>query len=205
MTAKAKKTSKANPTKKELQDEVTELRAQLAEAEVLFEYREYRSLALSKMLNLGIWEWDEKADKALSYADELADVFGVTAAGLKKLFQNRNNFESIVHPDDLEHYRSHLDTKSILKPDKCHVFEYRILVGKNEVRYLREFEQGIFDDDGDLISSFGMVQNISESAATINALQRSEERISSLFAQLPLGVQEEDYSEIKKLIEDMEL
>ena len=59
MTAKTRKSSKANPTKKELQDEVAELRAQLAEAEVLFEYREFRSQALSKMLNLGIWEWDE--------------------------------------------------------------------------------------------------------------------------------------------------
>ena len=198
MTTKAKKPSKASPTKQALQDEVAELRAQLAEAEVLFEYREFRSQALSRMLNLGIWEWDEKADKPLSYSDELADVFGVTAAGLKKLFQNRNNFERIVHPDDLEFFRSHLDSKSILKSGKCHVFEYRIMAGKNEVRHLREFEQGVFDDDGDLVSSFGMVQDISESVAAINALQRSEERFSTLFAQLPLGVQEEDYSEIKK-------
>ena len=203
MTAKAKKPSKANPTKKELQDEVAELRGQLAEAEVLFEYREFRSQALSRMLKLGIWEWDEKADKALSYSDELADVFGVTAAELKKLFQNRNNFERIVHPDDLEFFRSHLDSKSILKPDKCHVFEYRIMAGKNEVRHLREFEQGVFDEDGDLVSSFGMVQDISESVAAINALQRSEERFSSLFAQLPLGVQEEDYSEIKKVVDKL--
>ena len=203
MTAKTRKSSKANPTKKELQDEVAELRSQLAEAEVLFEYREFRSQALSKMLNLGIWEWDEKADKALSYSDELVDVFGVTAAGLKKLFQNRNNFESIVHPDDLELFRSHLDSKSILKPDKCHVFEYRIMAGKNKVRHLREFEQGVFDDDGDLVSTFGMVQDISESVASINALQQSEERFISLFAQLPLGVQEEDYSEIKKVVDKL--
>ncbi|MBT8437510.1 MAG: PAS domain-containing protein, partial [Gammaproteobacteria bacterium] len=203
MTAKTRKSSKANPTKQELQDEVAELRSQLAEAEVLFEYREFRSQALSKMLNLGIWEWDEKADKALSYSDGLIDVFGVTAAGLKKLFQNRNNFESIVHPDDLELFRSHLDSKSILKPDQCHVFEYRILAGKNRVRYLREFEQGVFDENGDLVSSFGMVQDISESVASINALQQSEERFSSLFAQLPLGVQEEDYSEIKKVVDKL--
>jgi len=119
LTTKAKKPSKASPAKQALEDEVAELRAQLAEAEVLFEYREFRSQALSKMLNLGIWEWDEKADKPLSYSDELADVFGVNAAGLKKLFQNRDNFERIVHPDDLELFRSHLDSKSILKPGKC--------------------------------------------------------------------------------------
>jgi EAL domain-containing protein (putative c-di-GMP-specific phosphodiesterase class I)/signal transduction histidine kinase len=203
LTAKTRKSSKANPTKKELQDEVAELRSQLAQAELLFEYREFRSEALSRMLNLGIWEWDEKADEPLSYSDELADIFGVDAAGLKKLFQNRNNFESIVHPDDLEFFRSHLDSKSILKPGVPHAFEYRIIIGENTVRHLREFEQGVFDDDGDLVSSFGMVQDISESVAAIKALQRSEERFSSLFAQLPLGVQEEDYSEIKKVVDEL--
>ncbi len=121
MTTKAKKPSKASPTKQALQDEVVELRAQLAEAEVLFEYREFRSQALSKMLNLGIWEWDEKADKPLSYSDELADVFGVDTAGLKKLFQNRNNFEGIVHPDDLE-------TEFYYRPDPG-------FIGQDEFRY----------------------------------------------------------------------
>ncbi len=77
------------------------------------------------------------------------------------------------------------------------------MAGKNDVHHLREFEQGVFDDDGDLVSSFGMVQDITEFVTAINALKRSEERFSSLFAQLPLGVQEEDYSPIKKVVDKL--
>ena len=156
------------------------------------------------MLNLGIWEWDELTDRPLAYSAELADVFGIDPAELERLFENRVEFDRIVHPDDLQHYRSHLDTKTILQPGVCHEFDFRVIIGKDEVRYLREFEQGVFDDNGKLVSSFGMIQDVTEARVAVDALTESEERYHSLFAQLPLGVQEEDYSSIKKVVDKLE-
>ena len=187
-----------------MRDEIEVLRAQLADAQALIDFREYRRQELSKMLKLGIWEWDELTDKPLAYSAELADVFGIDPAELDRLFENRAEFDRIVHPDDLQHYRSHLDTKAILRPGVCHVFDFRVIVGKNEVRYLREFEQGVFDDNGKLVSSFGMIQDVTEARIAIDALKESEERYHSLFSQLPLGVQEEDYSPIKKIVDKLQ-
>ncbi|MGB5330453.1 MAG: EAL domain-containing protein [Gammaproteobacteria bacterium] len=204
MTAKIKQLAETPSTEQALRDEIEDLRAQLADAQALIDFREYRRQELSKMLNLGIWEWDELTDKPLSYSAELADVFGIDPAELDRLFENRAEFDRIVHPDDLQHYRSHLDTKTILQPGVCHVFDFRVIIGKDEVRHLREFEQGVFDDNGKLVSSFGMIQDVTEARIAVDALKESEERYHSLFAQLPLGVQEEDYSAIKKIVDKLQ-
>ena len=124
-----------------MRDEIADLRAQLDEAQVLIEFRDYRSRALSKMLNLGIWEWDEKTDSPLSYSDELADVYGVKPKELDRLLKNREGFDRIVHPDDLEAFKSNLDSHSILQPDLCHSFDFRVINKGGDIRYLRVFEQ----------------------------------------------------------------
>ncbi len=203
LTAKIKQLAKTRSTEQELRDEIEDLRAQLADAQALIDSREFRRQEFSRMLKLGIWEWDELNDKPIAYSAELADVFGIDPAELDRLFENRAEFDRIVHPDDFEHYRSHLDTRTILQPGVCHEFDYRVIVGKNEVRHLREFEQGVFDDSGKLVSSFGMVQDVTEAMIAVDALKESEERYHSLFAQLPFGVQEEDYSAIKKVVDKL--
>jgi len=155
------------------------------------------------MLNLGIWEWDEKANKPISYSAEMADVLGINQGELKKLYRNPEQIQSIIHPEDKAHYLENLNSAELLQPGKCHVFDYRVVTKKGETRHLREYQQGVFDDKGKLESSFGMVQDVSESETAIQALKKSEERFSSLFTHMPLGVQEEDYSEIKTVVDKL--
>ena len=156
------------------------------------------------MLNLGIWELDDKESQPLSYARELADVIGIDPTELETLYRSPEQLKKIVHPEDRERYLEHLDSRSILRPSESHVFDYRIITRSRETRYLREYEQGVFDDDGELVSSFGMVQDITEASIAIEALRESEERYHSLFEQMPLGVQEEDYSAVKKVVDKLE-
>jgi len=203
LTAKTKKTTKASSTEQSLRDEIAELKAQLVEAQAAIEFRDIRSRELSKMLNLGIWEWDEKAKKPVSYSVEMADVLGINQGELKKLYRQPEQIESIIHPEDKAHYLENLNSEEHLRPGEHHVFDYRVITKKGETRYLREYGQGVFDDEGELVSSFGMVQDISESESAIQALKKSEERFSSLFSQMPLGVQEEDYTAIKKVVDKL--
>ena len=58
-------------------EEIAELRAQLDEARATIEFQDYRRRSLSKMLKIGIWEWDEVAGRPLYYAEELAEIFDV--------------------------------------------------------------------------------------------------------------------------------
>ncbi|MDH3219701.1 MAG: EAL domain-containing protein [Gammaproteobacteria bacterium] len=204
MTAKAQKQSATLSIEQELRDEIAELRAQLGKAQALIEFRDYRRQALSSMLKLGVWEWDEFTDKAVSYSDEVADVLGIGIDELRSSFRSHKNFERLVHPDDREHYRRHLDSRSILQPDTCQVYDYRIVDSNGGIRHLREFEQGVFNDSGELVGSFGMLQDITETQGALDELKSSEQRFSSLFDQMPLGVLEEDYSAIKKVVDKLE-
>ncbi len=157
------------------------------------------------MLGLGIWEWNELTDKPISCSAGLAGMLGIDLAELGRLFESRSEFDRIIHPDDLQHYRDHRDSKTILQPEACHVFGFRVIIDKDEVRYLRVFEQGVFDDNAKLISSFGAIQDVTEGKVAVGALKESEERYRSLVAQLPLGVKEEDYSCIKKVVDRLQL
>ncbi len=187
-----------------MQQQVEDLKQRLDEANSLLSFHEDRTHSLSQMLNLGIWEWDERADKPIFVSDEMAGIFGVDKERIHEIFRTGKDFESHIHPDDLEHYRRHLDSSVHLAEGNQHVFGYRIIRGKGEVRYLREYEQGVFDEDGRLVTSFGVVQDITESQLALSALRDSEERYSSLFAQMPLGVQEEDYSAIKRVVDKLQ-
>jgi len=180
------------------------LRTQLSAAREQNTFLEFRRRELSKMLKLGIWEWDEQANKPIGYSRELADVIGIDPTELEVLFQDPKQLHKIVHPKDREFYLENLDSRSILRPDEYHVYDYRVITKSRKTRYLREYEQGVFDDDGELVSSFGMVQDITEASVAIAALEESEERYHSLFEQMPLGVQEEDYSAIKKVVDKLQ-
>ncbi len=188
---------------KQLRDEIAELRARLNDAQATLEFRDERRRDLSRMLNLGVWEWDEIANKPLSYSNEMAEIFGIDVAEMNTQFRNHKDLEQMVHPDDRAYFREHLDDKLILKPGVSHVFDYRIVTRKGETRRLREYEQGVFNDQGLLIARFGLVQDITDSQSVLVALKESEERYSSLFEQMPLGVQEEDYTAIKGVVDKL--
>ncbi len=180
------------------------LRAELEKTRAYLKLQKYRRREFSRMLKMGYWEWDAKTQRPTSYSPEVADVLGLDRDMLEKFFHNPDSFKHFVHPDDLQHYEDNLNAHALLKPGVAHVFEYRIVVDKREIRHIREYEQGVFTKNGKLVSSFGMVQDITETSLTVDALQESEERYHSLFEQMPLGVQEEDYSAIKKYVDKLQ-
>jgi EAL domain-containing protein (putative c-di-GMP-specific phosphodiesterase class I)/signal transduction histidine kinase/DNA-binding response OmpR family regulator len=202
LTAKIQKHPRADSVVQELRDEIDALRTELAAAKASIESRDYRSGTFSRMLNLGIWEWDEIEDKPIFYSEQMGEVYGVDADDFESGFTSQTDFERLVHRDDLEHFRERIDGQ-ILEPGVPNIFDYRIITGKREIRYLREYVQGVFDDRGTLTASFGMVQDVTDSQQAIAALKASEERYHSLFEQMPLGVQEEDYSAVKKVVDKL--
>ncbi len=198
------KSMQQSPQEQHLRAEIESLKNQLAEAESLVEFFKFRRQEVSRMLKVGFWEWDEIANRPTSYSPEMADVLGLDQEGLSKLFHNPEEFKRILHPQDLQHYLEHMNSRNILKPGIFHEFEYRIIVNKGQIRHIREFEEGIFDDNGELVSSFGMLQDVTDTREALEALKDSEERYHSLFEQMPLGVQEEDYSAVKKVIDKLQ-
>ena len=179
------------------------LRAELKQAQAALKFQKYRRRGISKMLKVGFWEWNEKTNKPISFSPEMADVLGVDASRLEYLFHQPQAFNEMLHPDDVQAYEHNSDSQSLLKPGLPHIFEYRIIVGGNDIRHIREYEQGVFDANAKLVSSFGVIQDVTATQTAVEALKKSEERYHSLFEQMPLGVQEEDYSAVKKVVDEL--
>ena len=203
MTSKPDISQQTLGVEQELRAENEALKARLAEVEAQLEFVKLRRRELAKMLKVGFWEWDELENRPKSYSSYMADVLGLDQSTLDTYFHNPQKFRRILHPEDLRHYEQHMNSRAFLKPGVFHEFEYRILIEGRQIRYIREFEQGVFDSEDRLVASFGMLQDVSDSRVALEALRESEERYHSLFEQMPLGVQEEDYSTVKKMIDKL--
>ena len=162
--------------------------------------------AVSKNLRAGFWEWDEIEDRVISYSEEMAAIFNFSLEELYANSQSLEDYYRFVHPDDLEHYKQHIsDVKKELRDFRdAHVCEYHLLLSDGTIRYVREMEFGVFDEQGNLERSMGFIQDISENRQTVDDLEKSELRFFSLFDQLPVGVVEEDYRSIKKVVDKLQ-
>ena len=186
-----------------LLDENRMLRESLAERESELESRKEREKILSRAIKLGFWEWDEVNDRPAYLSEEFASMLGFSQEALHEIYHCEEDLYQFIHPDDLENYRHHV---SMLAREKnsdgeAHVFDYRIVRPDGEIRHVREMEIGLYEKDGELLQSYGAVQDTTEYHQLLATARESEERYSSLFSQMPLGFMEQDYSFIKQKID----
>jgi diguanylate cyclase (GGDEF)-like protein len=197
--------SDAPKSKQALLDEIRLLRKNLAEVEAENLFTKERNKTLSRAINIGHWEWDETTKRAAYFSEEMAAILGVSLESLYETYQCEDDFYAIVHPDDLEHYKSNLSV--VLDPDHprglAHTFDYRIVRSDGEVRYVRELEYGTQKENGVVTRSFGAIQDITDHRESIRSARESEQRYSSLFSKLPLGAMEQDWSLIKQVVDKL--
>jgi EAL domain-containing protein (putative c-di-GMP-specific phosphodiesterase class I)/signal transduction histidine kinase/DNA-binding NarL/FixJ family response regulator len=189
----------------DLLDENASLREKLEKFEAVANAREDRLQVLSFQLKLGFWEWDEVKNCATYYSQELATLFGVELSDLYERYITDEDFLVSIHPEDVEYYLSQLEVIRECRhlPGQNNFFDFRIVRPDGEVRHVREFEYGVVEDNGVVTSSYGAIQDITEYQQALAELRFSEERYSSLVSQLPIGIQEEDYSSIKKVVDKL--
>ena len=183
----------------ELIDEIERLREELASTKADSKFRQELHNTLSGDMNIGYWEWDEIKHRPIFLSKEMADILGMSQESLCEQFQCYEDYFKFIHPDDKILVRNSqnvvLDSGH---PGGCsRIFDYRIIRPGGEVRSVRELEYGIFDEHGAVIRTYGAIQDISDQSRSAQALKKIEQRYSSLFSELPLGVQEQDWSRIK--------
>jgi PAS domain S-box-containing protein len=193
-------------THAELIDEVAVLREKLEFSVKTHETEKNQLKIISKDLNLGFWEWDEIENRAVYYSEEYATIFGIGREELEQQYQTLYDFAKKVHPDDLENYNQNLTLSNYtsLKTGQGFSHEFRIIRSDGQVRHVKETEHLIVNSDEEIISSYGVLQDITELKLTVRALEQSEESYSSLFFNLPIGVQEENYSSVKKALDELD-
>jgi PAS domain S-box-containing protein len=192
-------------SKAELLDEIRLLRRNLVEMEADNRSEKERNLILSGAINMGYWEWDATTNRAAYFSKEMAGILGISLESLYEMYQCEEDYYPFVHPDDRDHYINNLSV--VETPDHprglAHTFDYRIVRPNGEVRYVRELEYGKLEQDGVVTRIYGAIQDTTDYHESSRALTESEQRYSSLFSKLPLGVMEQDWSSIKKAIDKL--
>jgi len=159
------------------------------EAEAKVRDSESRLGEALRLAQMGIWEWDVKADEVTG-SDELHRISGATppAEGSRTLEQAIE----VVHPDDRDLVMSVL--ADVTKNPKAFSYQVRILRPDGSVRICDNHGEVAVDHAGKAVRIVGIVQDITERKHTEGALRQSHEQFQSIIDNSPSVIYAKDRS-----------
>lgn len=134
----------------------------------------------TRVNEIGIWEFD-LASGRLEWSDTMFAIFGGTRSSFKG---NLEDWSSKVHPDDLK--LSELEFEKSIRTHQSMDFDFRVLGGDGEVRFVNARAMIIKDALGKATRVLGTNYDITERKAVERALQHSEQRLRTIANNLPI-------------------
>jgi PAS domain S-box-containing protein len=114
------------------------------------------------------------ADWTMSFISKsIEEMSGYSASDF--IQNSKRSYASIIHPQDTQNVDD--TVLQAVKKQEPFVLNYRILNKNNEVRWVFEKGQGVFDDKGNLQFLDGVILDVTEHKRTELALHESEERL----------------------------
>jgi PAS domain S-box-containing protein len=128
---------------------------------------------------MGSWEWDIATD-GVQWSDETYRIFGWDPAGRAPPFEA---CRQAVHPDD----RTRMDAaiREALAQCKTYECEYRIVLPDGSEKHVHGEGTLIFDEAGEAVRMFGIIQDITERRRAEIALKESEQRQKAILSNIP--------------------
>ncbi len=114
---------------------------------------------------------------------------------------NRLSFADIIHKDDKETVWENI--QNALENKTSYRLNYRITTAENELRWVWEQGQGVFNDDGELLVLEGLITNITERKEYEQALSASQVKFETLFNDSPVPLWEEDFTDVFKFLDQL--
>lgn len=121
-----------------------------------------------QLANIGSWVFDLKTQR-LEWSKQAYEIFGVSQKTRRDLFEIL--FE-LVHPDDLEAFWSEY-TRSV-EEKRGKSIEHRLLLPDKSVKYIIEKYEHRFDQEGNVVQSYGIVQDVTERVLLEQELERKD-------------------------------
>lgn len=127
---------------------------------------------------IGYWEWDHINDKLTACSEEFARIHGMTVDEALAYFSDTGSEESIVHPDDQARYRQFvLDAQ---EKRKGMSIEFKVILPSGLERYHHQVNEFALDEQGEILSWFGTVQDITERVQAKTALKKYAGQLETL-------------------------
>jgi len=149
-------------------------------------------------------------------ADDSPVIFWINDTDDRPVFLNRaareflglslealpvQDFYDRVHPEDRERIRT-LDRQSIEQREPRR-YEYRMRRNDGAYRWLLEVGVPRLAPDGTFLGTIGSTADITEQKETQEALRQSEARFREIFDESPVSLWEEDWSPLKRTLDDL--
>jgi len=174
--------------------------------------REQELTELQKMLNrgaelakLGYWAWDDSIDRCIYCTDEVARLHGLTVAEYHSLLGSNVSIAQRIHPEDRQRYVEVLNSsRAACQP---YDIEFRLYRRDGELVYAREVGDFVQDENGRVIRSVGITQDITASRLQQDAMRAEEARLQDYVIELEQAKSrlESQGKELASLAEDLAL
>ena len=138
-----------------------------------------------RLARMGTYVWDEVTGICVDCSDDLAALFGLSAAQFVAERGTEAKFAEFVHPDD----RGLLEetVKESLAGALSYEIEYRVYDAQGDTRHIREIIEPIVDEAGRQVRTFGTAQDITHLRRAEQALRRSESQLRQAHRMARVG------------------
>ena len=180
------------------------LRQEMAEreqAEQALQAREAQLTQAQTMTKVGVFIWDDLADRPIYYSQGMAEIFGMTVPELLEMDATHEGVLWFVLPEDRTAYDEAI--KQATKEIVPYQVTYRSRAKDGHLRHWRESGRPETDESGRLVRTFGTIQDITDIKQAEDALRESERRYRELFEESPLPILEEDWRLVKAMMEEL--
>ncbi len=126
----------------------------------------------ARIANLGHYLWDDMEDRCLYASAEYARILGLTVEEVITRYYDRSSDIKLVHPQDRKRVLAQYDEYD--KDAESYAIEYRIIKPDGEVRHVWEIADPIVDQDGSLLQTAGILQDITVRKQALEALEENE-------------------------------
>ena len=134
--------------------------------------REKLSIATEEIAQIGHYEWNFELDRLESCSEEYARILDTTVDETLKHQATMNEFVPLIHPDDREHYLQ--ETERFSETLRFDV-KFRLVLGENNVKHVREISAAMLDDTGAPMRTFGILQDLSRQVEHERELEYRDE------------------------------
>jgi PAS domain S-box-containing protein len=174
--------------------------------------REQELTDLQKMLSrgaelakLGYWAWDEVNDRCIYCTEEVARLHGLTVEEYYRLLGSNMNIAQRVHPEDRQRYLDVIESsRAACRP---YDMEFRLHHRNGELIHTREVGDFVQDENGRVMRSIGITQDVTAFRLQQEAMRAEEERLQDYVIELEQAKSrlESQGKELATLAEDLDL
>ncbi|MVO10023.1 PAS domain S-box protein [Flavobacterium sp. TP390] len=161
---------------------------------------ELRFKTIFEQAALGIANVDGATGKFIEINDKFCKIVGYTESEMKE-----KSFQEITHPDDLPKDLELLEkvNKRIIKQ---YSLEKRYFDSEGKIVWVNlTVTPLLIDNDSNTFTLISIVEDITLKKETEELIKKSENHFKSLFEDSPLPLREENFSQVKKYLKNLEL